>query len=140
MNTYYELIDHTADIGIRLSAESLTALFVKSAAAMFDVIAQKSQDLAGARCYTKHIQLSAKNREELLLAWMGELLSLGDCDNVIFTEFEINHLSDGEIEAQASGFDRKYFDVIREVKAVTYHGLRIRPTDNGFEAEIIFDV
>ena len=36
----YELIEHTADVGIRISGNDLKELFIKAAQAMFDIICE----------------------------------------------------------------------------------------------------
>ena len=136
----YELIDHTADIGIRVEGKDLKSLFTAAAAAMFDVIAEKMNVTTGMKKKIVPVTLVAGNREELLLRWLSELLSLSDCENVYFNAFEIENLTNTIIEARASGFLRKYSVGKREIKAVTYHNLKIEERGSGFAAEIIFDV
>jgi len=135
----YELIDHTADIGIKLKAKDLSSLFVNSAAAMFDVIAKKKTKkfLKGKNF---EIHLKEESLDELFMAWLRELLSLADCEDVIFTKFAVEHLAETEIKALVTGLKRSHFHIIREIKAVTYHDLKIGRVDGIFRAEVIFDV
>ena len=136
----YKLIDHTADIGIIVSAKDLKSLFVKSAEAMFDVIALKKRTSRRLRKKEIKITLKAKNTEELLVYWLSELLSLSDCEDVFFTEFDMAKLKDTALEAKASGLSRSHFIGKREVKAVTYHELKIKKKGSRYQAEVIFDV
>ncbi len=136
----YELIDHTADIGIRVEAKDLKNLFADAAVAMFDVIAEKMNVTTGMKKKNIKVTLQAGNREELLLRWLSELLSLADCKGVYFNKFDIESLTNTAIEAKASGFLRKYFVGKREIKAVTYHDLKIEEQGGLFTAEVIFDV
>ncbi len=139
--TDYELIDHTADLGIKVWATDHKDLFVKSAAAMFDVIAKPKK---GKRKTAKETRIScgvkADRPQELLVNWLGELLSLADWKGLIFTRFSVSSMSDKEIRASAYGLAREHFDVLREIKAVTYHALKIEKDVDGVRAEIIFDV
>lgn len=136
----YELIDHTADIGIRVAGKDLPQLFVRAAESMFDVIAEKMNVTTAMKKKIIKISLQAGNREELLLRWLSELLSLADCKEVYFNAFEIESLTDTTLEAKASGFLRKYFIGKREIKAVTYHELKIEEQGGAYTAEVIFDV
>jgi len=136
----YELIDHTADIGIKLKARDLSSLFVNSAAAMFDVIAPKKKTRKPFQGKNFIIHLEEDSLDELFMAWLRELLSLADCEDVIFTEFIITQLTETELKANVTGSQRSHFHVIREIKAVTYHDLKVGQTGGMFKAEVIFDV
>ena len=136
----YELVDHTADIGIIVRAKDLKNIFLDSALAMFDVIAEAPANFHGLKEKKYPICINAKDEKELLVFWLSELLSLSDCEDVYFADFDIQRLSPTEIAAQASGFPRRYFTGKREVKAVTYHDLKIQKREDGLEAQVIFDV
>jgi len=136
----YELIDHTADIGIKLKAKDLSSLFVNSAAAMFDVIAPKKKTRKPFKGKNFEIHLKEESLDELFIAWLRELLSLSDCEDVIFTKFAVEHLAETELKAMVTGLKRSHFHIIREIKAVTYHDLKVGRAGAMFKAEVIFDV
>ncbi len=62
-------------------------------------------------------------------------------DHVLFSRFEVT-LTESGLKARAWGetldFDRH--QVNHEVKAVTYHGLTVERTAEGWMAEVIFDI
>ena len=136
----YELIDHTADIGIIVRADNLKGLFAGCARAMFDVIAQAPESFQGLETKKCAVALRGEDSKELLVLWLSELLSLSDCEDIYFTDFDIQQISEKNIRAEVSGFYRRYFEGKREVKAVTYHDLSVRETQGGLEARVIFDV
>ncbi len=136
----YELIDHTADIGIKVKGNDLKALFVNAAQAMFDVIAKRPKSLKKLKKERIEVSLTATNIEELFVRWLSELLSLSDWKDIFFTEFHIAKLTETALKAAVAGLPQKHFEGKREVKAATYHNLKIVRQNNGYRAEVIFDV
>ena len=135
----YELLEHTADIRIRVKGASLAGLFENSALAVFDIIAEKQQ-LRDPRRHSLKINQKAENIEELFVNWLNELLSLSQARGVIFTGFRIAKLTPVSITAEATGYDMKAYRVNTEVKAATYHQLEIKKTPRGWQAEVVLDV
>ena len=136
----YEWIEHTADVGVVVYAKDLKILFKNAAAAMFELVAKPIKNISQSHSRKIKIRLDASNIEELLIRWLGELISLSDCKRLIFTKFEIQNLSDEHIDAWITGQSRKNFVIETEIKAVTYHELKIQKKDHLYSAQIIFDV
>ena len=135
----YEQFSHTADIGVRVYGRTLKDLFDNAAFAMFDIIA----DLEGLKGDIVHdIELTAPNHEELLIAWLDELLYNFYTKGVIFYRFDIDELSGDVIKAKA--FGRNVSDnrnrLKTEIKAATYYNLKIRKLDDYYQVDIVFDV
>lgn len=135
----YEQFPHTADIGVRVYGKSLKELFENAAFAMFDIIA----DLEGMKVELEQdFKLNAANYEELLVAWLDELLYNFYTKSVIFSKFEVKELTENALTAKAYGrpVGANRNRLKTEIKAATYHDLHINNKDNGYEVEIIFDV
>ena len=135
----YEFIDQTADIGIRVYGKDLKELFANAAFAMFDIIA----DLEGMKTsVTVEIRKDAPNREELLIIWLDELLYNFYTKGLIFSKFEILELDDNRISAKAVGrhIGENKNRLKTEIKAATYHELKIENKDNLWQTQLIFDV
>lgn len=137
----YEQFPHTSDIGIRVYGKDLKELFENAAFGMFDVIA----DLEGIRTSISQdvkIEIRGKTAEELLVAWLDELLYRFCTKDIIYSKFEIGELSENKLRAKVFGrlvsANRNRLKI--EVKAVTYSGLKIEKADSGYRVEIIFDV
>src|SRR3990167_8828409 len=134
----YEQFSHTADIGVRAYGKDLSELFANAAFAMFDIIA----DLDGLKtALTETIRLEAPSAEELLVAWLDELLYRFYTKQIIFSDFEITSLDGKRLEAKAHGrpVGANRNRLKTEIKAATYHDLKIRKTAEGYEVEIVFD-
>lgn len=139
---FYELIEHTADIGIRVKGGDLKGLFRNAAAAMFEIIAEEKPNIKYKKSNIKKITVrqEAEDLEELFINWLNELLSLSSAKELIFADFKINKLSDTELEATAIGENIASYTVNTEIKAATYHQLKLEKTNMGWLAEVIFDV
>jgi protein archease len=135
----YETFEHTADLGLRIRAADLDTLFTEAARALFSVIVE---DLDSVQPRERlDVQLPSDEREFLLFDWLRQLLANFDARHLLFSRFTV-HVDDTGLTGTAWGepldCDRHVLD--HEVKAVTYHGLRVEQTDDGWLAEIIVDI
>ena len=133
----YELIEHTADVGVKAFGISVAEAFAHAAQAMFDLMTDNSP-IADVGEYK--IELDAPDREQLLVDWLSELLFLHDVDNVVFGRFEVmlkgNHLS---AKAFGETFAKDKHRIGAEIKAVTYHILEVHE-DNPVFVQVLFDI
>jgi SHS2 domain-containing protein len=138
----FEIIDHTADIGIVAYGKTKREVFINAAKGMFEIIAGENRDLKE-NFYDK-IKLEAKSLEDLLIAWLNELLYISEVKLVILNKFKIKELSDGQIKAEVGGTKINHLSIRikREVKAVTYHRLEIKKDEESglWRAQVIFDI
>ena len=135
----YEIIEHTADIGIKVKGRDLKELFKNAAAAMFDLIAER-KDLRPVSCEKIKVEEDAADLEELFINWLNELLSLSATKELIFPAFEIKKLDKKNLKAIAMGENINKYKVNREIKAATYHALEIKKSGSVWLAKVIFDV
>ncbi len=135
----YEFFEHTADLGLRVRAPDLDTLFAEAAEAMFAAIVE---DLATVEPRRRvDVNLTGDDREYLLFDWLKELLYHFDAEHLLFGRFEV-HLQGNELKGRAWGepLDPSRHALEHEVKAVTYHGLRVEQTPDGWLAEVIVDI
>ena len=138
-NPVYKLLDHTADLGIRIQAESLEVLWKHSARVLMHLLLKgKSSEKAT----PLRITLSGSDLEDLLVRWLGEILYLFEGKGLVTKETKIDFLSEFALKATVYTipFDKEKFDIIREIKAVTYHQTKIIRTGKTWEAQVIFDL
>ena len=135
----YKLLDHTADIGIIVSGKDASEAFGNAAYAMFDILVDidKVEETD-----SLDLQASAENIEELLVAWLDELLYLYETERFICSRFSITDISDTSLHASVFGekIDLARHEIKTEIKSVTYHQLRVEKTNDGWEAQVLFDV
>ncbi len=135
----YEFINHTADLGIRVSGPSLEELFENAAWAMFDLIVDL--DTVEVRDEAT-IRIRGGEREELLADWLRDLLYRYNGHEYLLKEFRIEKISPRGLKARVRGekLDMSRHSLKREIKAVTYHDLKIKKLNHEWQAQIIFDI
>ena len=135
----YELIDHTADVGIRAFGKNLEELFRNTAVGMFEMMTDLEKVAHKVR---QEIRLEEKNVEDLLIRWLQELLYRFSVDRAFYGDFQFTALTEQKLSAVIRGEkinDQKH-TLKKEVKAVTYHGLKVEKTKEGWVGEVIFDI
>lgn len=132
----FEEVEHTADWAFRVNGADLRQLFASAARAMFEL--QARQLLPGGQAVGREVEVQGFDRETLLVNWLNELLYLQEKHGESYGEFEIQELSETRLRARIHG--RHSPGATRMIKAVTFHGLEIKPTAEGWEATVVVDV
>lgn len=138
----FEIIEHTADLGIRVYARTLEDLMKNAACALFSLMT----DHRPRKKIEEKIILEAEDYEELLVTWLNELLSMFFTYKFLPSKYNIRITRDDPQEKVLEGvvfgeeFDPYQNKISREIKAATYHNLKVEKTKKGYAAEIIFDV
>jgi len=135
----FETFDHTADVGLRIRAADLDALFADAARALFSVMAG---DLAAVRPREEvHFSLVADGLDVLLRDWLGELLYTFHVRKLVFSDFTVAVRETGlQGTARGEPMDAQRHQLDVEIKAVTWHGLKVERTGDGWLAEVIVDI
>lgn len=139
MNYSYELIEHTADVGIRVKGSDLKDLFSNAAGVMFALIAERA-DFPAKKAKKIKLEQKADTLDELFVNWLNELLSLSSVKELIFSGFQIKKIDKKSLEAEITGYPVSDHKVNIEIKAATYHQLKVEENKFGWQAEVIFDV
>jgi SHS2 domain-containing protein len=130
----------SADFIFDAYGETLSDLFVACAEACFSAMT----DIAGVMPLKQYsIELQEENQEELIHAFISELIYLKDTEKTFFSAFDIDVSPDGrslKAVAAGEGIDYDKHQIRTDVKAVTHHDLRIRRTDGGFMTRMILDL
>lgn len=127
--------DHTADWGIRVWAEDIFGLLEISARGMFHLLEVETEE--GNRIISTIVIPTISDLESLLVLFLSELLFLSEKYNAAFDQFDFASAED-ELKVTVSGFP--ILSQTKEIKAVTFHNLEIKKTDEGYETAIVFDV
>lgn len=135
----YELFDHTADIGIRVRAASLSALVEPAGAGLYAAIGELAP---GEPVGDVSWDLEGDDAAVLLRDYLTELLVLFERDQRMLTDPDVTEYNDNRLSVRglARRVDERRSVLEREVKAVTYHELAVRPIDGGLEATFIVDI
>lgn len=137
----YEVFDHTADIGIRINAATLEDLFCEAGEALFSLIVTNLQDVEPRQQLSFSLPLRDKKYDYLLFDWLNELLFTFDTRQFVPATFDARISSSG-LEATALGelINSARHRLEHEVKAITYHGLKVIQEDERWLAEVIVDI
>jgi SHS2 domain-containing protein len=134
----YEFFEHTADLGIRVRAADIDGLFAEAARALLAALLENPDAVQPLQ--RVDVELAGTDREYLLFDWLKALLYRFDAEHLVFGRFEV-HVTDAGLSGTAWGepFDPERHLAAHEVKAITYHGLRVEQA-NGWLAEVIVDI
>ena len=144
----YEELDHTADLRLAIYGKTIESLFVNAADALFDMLVGEERGPGGTP-WTLFIEVDGI--EDLLVNWLSELLFQFEVHGRLVARIDRCRIEEAlekekrgawRIEAEVRGDVVKQgeYELMNEIKAVTYHRLSVRPTENGWRAEVVFDV
>jgi SHS2 domain-containing protein len=138
-STDYLLLNHTADMGMEITASDPVDLFTKAGRALIHImlgdIRSKGPDVI-------KISLTGDDLPDLMVRWLTEILYLFEGEHLITTDIIIHELSSAALCASlaVTPFDPSRNEVLREVKAVTYHQIDVTRQDGIWKARVIFDL
>jgi SHS2 domain-containing protein len=145
----FEFLDHTADIGVRIVAESPEEFFAEAARALYAILLSEECRERVERRVARPVELEAPDGEALLVEFLTHLLYRLDGEKlllpwVIVEEARLDQ-EGGRAPWLRAKLEGEVFDPNRHrlrtgVKAVTYHGLEIVRTGGKVSAEVIFDL
>jgi SHS2 domain-containing protein len=137
----HEVFAHTADIGLRIRAAMLDGLFAEAGTGLFSLIVTNLDEVR-LRDEVK-IALGSERGEydHLLLDWLNELLFTFDSSRMVLAKFDVRIGPTG-LQGTAWGepLDPARHQLDHEVKAITYHGLKVEQQQKGWLAEVILDI
>jgi len=137
MEKEFEILEHTADVGIIAYGSNIKEAFASAAKGMSSLIAEPD-DVREVE--HRDIDIKAADRESLLVAWLNELIYLFDVENMLFKRFDITRLSETHLKAKAYGekADSSRHAIKTGIKAATYHMLKIEK--DGSSVRVLFDI
>lgn len=135
----YEIFEHTADLGLRVRAADLPTLFADAGRGLFAMVVD---DLAEVRRdVSRKVKVAGSDVTYLLFDWLNELLFLCDTERLVFSQFDV-HIDDAGLVATARGepIDPDRHHLTHEIKAITYHELKVEREGPNWLAEVIVDI
>ena len=141
MPRVYEYFEHTADVGAVVRGVTLPRLFENASKALFDLVCDRR---AVRPRRAVRIVVSGSSLEDLLVRWLSELLFRLETDGMLFTTFAVERVDRALLRARGTArgetIDRTRHALRREVKAVTYHQIRLVRGRSAWRVRIVFDV
>ncbi len=138
----FELFEHKADVGVRGLGRTLEEAFAECAKAMFSVMVDLRKVEAKE---SVKMEVEAADREQLLVNFLNELLYLQDVKEMIFSRFDLYITGGGrEWKLKGEGFGEKInkekHTIKGDVKAASFHQLKVEEEDGKFVAQCVVDV
>jgi len=134
----YNLIDHTADVGIHVFGEHEKALFENAGLAMFALMVDAGNP---GKLRRRMVSVQGSDWHDLMVNWLRELLYQWTDEENILRSIGVEELTPYHISAgiNLEPFQAEHHNILNEIKAVTYHQIQVGPVGNHWEAKIIFD-
>jgi SHS2 domain-containing protein len=132
----YEIVEHTADWSIRVYGRDLEELLIHAARGMSSLLVPDLEAIATGQ--ERQFELDAYDAEGLLVEWLSELAYWAEMEQLVFSQFDLWQVTPTHLKAAVRG--GRAPEMLKHIKAVTYHNLDIIQTDEGLEATIVFDV
>jgi SHS2 domain-containing protein len=135
----FEIFEHTADLGIRVEAESFSALLVEAARGLTSVLVANPEAIRPTR--EIEVTIAGARPEDLLIDWLSEVLWRFSAEHMVYSRFEITQ-HDDHLAARLWGepLDESRHRLDTEVKAITYHRLKVVEQAGRWMGEVIVDL
>jgi len=138
----FTFVPHTADVAVRVEGASLKDLFATAAKAMFTVLVTKKANRPVADLSELKVEKTGDTLEDVLKAWLDELLFEFQGNGRMLHRIKSLSVDENAVSAcvLVCAFDRASYDFNDEIKAVTYHGLKVEKGRRGWQTTLVFDV
>ena len=136
----WSLLEHPAEAGLRVRGRTLRELFTHAARGMTAILTGGAVVSGPQR--RMRVRAQAATQEELLVAWLRELLFQFERYHFIARRWRFTRLDERRLVAEVRGVccDPRRQRLGAEIKAVTYHQLRLIRRRGVYHAQLIFDV
>lgn len=133
----YEILEHTADVGVRSWGESREEAFEQAAWGLADIMGIRS----GGPGEVRSVRAEAADVEALLVDFLNELLLVHEGEEVGFAAVRVQEVSDTAVRAEVDVVPLPGEPEGTAIKAATYHRLEVREhADGRVEARVYLDV
>lgn len=132
----YEILEHTADVGVRSWGRTLEEAFRQSTLGLLDIVGVwRSGD--GTK---ETIAVEGRDLGALLVDWLGEVLYLQDVRDVVITAVSVEEVADGRASGWVELAKRPVEIEGTAVKAITYHQLDVSRSGDGWTTTVFVDI
>ncbi len=132
----YEILNHSADLKIRVFGKMKEELFLNALLGMMDALRPKIS--IDKKTKSRIVKIKSPDQKSLLVDFLNEALYLSQVNKEAYTKVQFKIFSDNELGGLLNGKKVERFN--EDIKAVTYHNLEIKTVQGHWEAIILFDV
>lgn len=137
-NKYYEILEHTADIGIKITGNSITEIFWKAIHATADLL---SGGIEIQPVIERGFSAEEENMKTALVSILEEIIYFFEKELFLPSVCSVNIENDlYKINLKGNFVTAEDIKNGTEIKAVTYHQLEIKEVGDEYQATVIFDI
>ncbi len=139
MKPPFEILEHPSDIGIEANGGSTEEVFRNAAIGLITIIAGSSKLQSSEE---RPVSIPAMDLENLMVKWLSELLFLFETEKFLTSDVEFGSLNNNSLKATLRGeiYDPLKHELNIDVKAVTYHKLKVGEKNGRWNARIFLDI
>jgi SHS2 domain-containing protein len=139
-------VDHTSELQLEIEAPTEAGVFEHAVLALRELLEEgegrEVEAPEGAvsdsfEIETRALTVVGRDRGALLAELLGELVFCAEMEDFVPVRLSSLELSDRRLTAEVLGYRGRPRQL---VKAVTYHGLGLEPSSNGWRASVVLDV
>jgi SHS2 domain-containing protein len=132
----YEIIEHTADLRLKVCGRSLPELFSEAVSGMMSILAQ---GVKRGPNITREVKVESANLTALLVDFLNEILTLCETNKEVYTEVVFGEFTETMLQAKLCGRSVRGFS--EDIKAATYHEAKVSRNNKGeWETTLVFDI
>ncbi len=139
MTKHCRTFEHTADMGLEGRADTLAELFEAMGEGLAEVICPRRSVKKQKRL---QIRVESENVESLLVDYLAELLGLFNLKKLLIARVSVERIDETSVAAEVVGepYDPARHELGDEIKAVTYHQLKVAREGDGWIGRVILDI
>ena len=132
---YKYIKDLTSDVMFEAYGKDLKEVFENAALAMFETICHNVEPKD-----KREVTIKADSIEDLMFAWLQELIAMVDIEEMFFSKFEILSIENNALKANVYGEPLSPGKGETVVKAVTNYGYKFEKTNGGYKVTVSLDI
>jgi len=134
----YQVIEHTADVGIRGHGNTLEEAFLQTTFGLLDITGTFRPDRVGE---LHSIEVTGRDLGAALVDWLSEVLYLQDSRDALIANVQVGSVTETTAKGSVTVAERgEEEEVGTPVKAITYHQLKVARSGNGWETQVFVDI
>ncbi len=136
----FEVLEHTADVRLKVRADCLEELFAGALRGMCHLIQEGGCEKAADSSLCEEFSISSVDHAALLVDFLSKVLVLISTNCALYCDVTIHELSGTFLRVSVKGFVTES-DFDEDIKAVTYHENAVIRAENGdYISTIVFDI
>jgi len=133
----FRILPHTSEMGLEVTAWDWASFYRSAAEGLLALYELRPSPHGTAKVDRS---FAAETPEDIVVSWLTELIFLIGTEKLVPANIEVLKAGPRELRVVITGNRCNDISLAREIKAVTYHGLKVEKSQSGLKARIILDV